>query len=988
VTIGPAQVRRTVGRLGATLVNGLEVARFGGLRTDLEPSPFEVVGRAGIAQLRRYYADNVPEDAPVIVLVPPLMLTAEVWDVSPSTSAVASLHALGLDVFVVDFGSPEHTEGGIHRTLDEHVLAVSTSIDIITELRGRDVHLGGYSQGGMFCYQVAAYRRSEGIASVITFGSPVDVHGGLPFGIPSAQASELATRVARKVFESSAVPGWLTRTGFKMLDPVKTVRSRVEFIRQLHDRDSLIDREPQRRFLDGEGFIAWPGPALAEFAEQFIRHNRMLSGGFSIGDRMVTLADITAPVLTVVGEVDEIAAPAAVRAISKAAPGADVHELSLRTGHFGLVVGSRAADVTWPTVAGWVRHLDLDEPMPDAVGEPGSSEASHPMNARVPEAARVASMAAGFGFDLARSVVGTVARTVGGTGELAGSAAAVLPRLLRLERVDADTTVSLGSLLAEQARTRPSSTFFLFEGRGYSYADASVRVDNIVKGLLSLGVRQGEHVGVLMHTRPSGLATIVAISRLGAVAVMLRPDGDLAREVELGDVQRLVVDPEHAEVAATQLKIPVLVLGGGGQARELGLNVVDMERIDPDVVTVPAWYRANPGRASDLGFVLFTGSGSRTRANRISNGRWMLSALGTASAASLDESDTVYGITPLHHPSGLMTAIGGAIAGGARLALTAEHDPETFWTEVRRYGVTVVAYTWTLCRDLVNAPPDPREAHHPVRLFLGSGMPVSVWRRVLERFGPASVLEFYASTQGQAVLVNLDGRRVGAKGRPLPGSVDVAVVRYDMDARRLVVGADGFAARTAPGEVGLLLAKVPPETPAVSASPLRSVLAPGDAWSSTGDLFTVGTDGQHHLMGSVDALLRTDAGFVPVASVEDAVEWCPGVDLAVGYGLRLRSGRDLLVIAVTLVPGVEALDMDRLARTVIDRLPAGHVPTVIRIVKDVATTTWYRPMRGPLRDEGLPVTKAWVWHPADRCYEPLTAAHRDRLLAGERAFSR
>ena len=30
-------------------------------------------------------------------------------------------------------------------------------------------------------------------------------------------------------------------------------------------------------------------------------------------------------------------------------------ELALRAGHFGLVVGSLATDVTWPTVAAWVR---------------------------------------------------------------------------------------------------------------------------------------------------------------------------------------------------------------------------------------------------------------------------------------------------------------------------------------------------------------------------------------------------------------------------------------------------------------------------------------------------------------------------------------------------------------------------------------------------------------------------------------------------------
>ena len=75
----------------------------------------------------------------------------------------------------------------------------------------------------------------------------------------------------------------------------------------------------------------------------------MLRGSFVIADRTVTLADIDRPtVLTVVGIVDEIAPAPAVRAIVRAAPRAEVYELALRAGHFGLVVGSLASQTTWP----------------------------------------------------------------------------------------------------------------------------------------------------------------------------------------------------------------------------------------------------------------------------------------------------------------------------------------------------------------------------------------------------------------------------------------------------------------------------------------------------------------------------------------------------------------------------------------------------------------------------------------------------------------
>ena len=80
--------------------------------------------------------------------------------------------------------------------------------------------------------------------------------------------------------------------------------------------------------------MAWPGPALAEFVNQFVAHNRMLEGGFVIEDRLLSLADIAVPVLSVVGTVDDIAPAGGVRAIRQAAPRADVYELPLHARPF------------------------------------------------------------------------------------------------------------------------------------------------------------------------------------------------------------------------------------------------------------------------------------------------------------------------------------------------------------------------------------------------------------------------------------------------------------------------------------------------------------------------------------------------------------------------------------------------------------------------------------------------------------------------------
>ena len=991
----PKTLTAPLGRLGAAAQNAFEVARFGGLATDEVASPYEVVSEQRIYKLRRYYppgtegsdgngggssASAASRTGPAVLLIPPMMLAAEIYDVSPATSAVTLLHQNGIDPWVVDFGAPEREEGGLERTLADHVVAVSDAVDRVREATGRDVHLGGYSQGGMFCYQVAAYRRNKGLSSLITFGSPVDTRLGMPFGIPEEFASGLASLIADGIFRGRGFPAWASRNSFQLLDPVKSVRSRIEFLLQLHDREALLPREGQRRFLEADGWVAWPGPALADFLRQFIDHNRMLEGGFEVGDRLLTLADIQCPILSVVGTVDEIAPAAGVRAIRLAAPRADIYELALHAGHFGLVVGSVANQVSWPTVAGWAHWRDGEGDVPDAVAAvPDDPQPAQlvPIRNRVDYGMELAGAVSG---GIARSMTGAVRRTTRGVRELTREAAGALPRLARLEQIQPRTRISFGLLVEERARRTPDETMFLFEDRAHSAAEVNTRIDNVVKGLISIGVRQGEHIGVLMGSRPSALALIAALNRLGAVAVLMRPDGNTGREASLAQVRRIIADPERAGQAADLATVHTFVLGGGGGPRDLGVPLTtDMEQIDPARVTLPAWFRPNPGRASDLAFILFTGDEDNTRMSRITNRRWVASAFGTASSAALTSADTVYSVTPLYHPSGLMMGIGGAISGGARLAMASSFEPERFWDEVRRYGVTVATYTWTLLHDLVEAPPHPGERHHPVRLFIGSGMPAGLWRRVQARFAPARVVEFYASTETGAILVNLRDAKPGAMGRPLPGATDVRLAAYDPESEQLILGRGGFVNRAKTDEVGLLLARARPDQ--TITTPMRGVFRRDDAWVSTRDLFRRDADGDYWRVDSIVDVIHTAEGPVLPSPIRDALGALAAVDLAVCYGLRVRDSEDEIAVAAVTLRGNHELEAETVARAV-SALEPEQRPAVVQVVDEIPVTTWYRPLTAPLRAAGLPRPgsgRVWYLDRSGRRYRPMTDPAYARL---------
>src|SRR4051794_6412993 len=94
--VGPRTTLTELGlRIGATARNTAEWIRYGGLETDDEFSPHEIVARHRTYRLLRYFPAEVPADAPVIVLVHPVMFTVEVWDVSAPLSVVSTLHREG-----------------------------------------------------------------------------------------------------------------------------------------------------------------------------------------------------------------------------------------------------------------------------------------------------------------------------------------------------------------------------------------------------------------------------------------------------------------------------------------------------------------------------------------------------------------------------------------------------------------------------------------------------------------------------------------------------------------------------------------------------------------------------------------------------------------------------------------------------------------------------------------------------------------------------
>ena len=209
----------------------------------------------------------------------------------------------------------------------------------------------------------------------------------------------------------------------------------------------------------------------------------------------------------------------------------------------------------------------------------------------------------------------------------------------------------------------------------------------------------------------------------------------------------------------------------------------------------------------------------------------------------------------MHHSVGGVLATGALLVGGGSVVIRERFSAQHFWSDVVRWDCTLFQYIGELCRYLLHTEPHPREKDHRIRMCCGNGLRPDVWNAFKERFRIPQILEFYAATEGNVSLVNVEGMP-GAIGRIPPflaHRFPAALVQYDTEADAPVRDARGFCVRCAANEVGEAIGPVLKDRSNVGSrfegytneqaaekKILRDVFEPGDAWVRTGDLMRQG----------------------------------------------------------------------------------------------------------------------------------------------------
>ena len=432
-----------------------------------------------------------------------------------------------------------------------------------------------------------------------------------------------------------------------------------------------------------------------------------------------------------------------------------------------------------------------------------------------------------------------------------------------------------------RARATSDEPALLYEDARWSYrqlAAEAARRASLFASLLDDDLPP--HVGVLLDNGPDHLFWLAAAALSGSVVVGINSTyrGDqLGQLVRHTDCQVLVTTAEQAGLLAG--------VDTGVPARRV-LPVEDGAHRDH-----PADLPDVPVADDDLFLLIFTsGSTGLPKAVRCTQGRFARTGAHVATLADLQPGrDVVYAPLPFFHSSALFTGWSSALNGGVPIATRPRFSASGTLPDIRRHGVTVLAYTGKVLNYVLSTPEQPDDADSPLRLAIGNEASVRDIREFARRFG-CDVRDSYGSTEGIIVIRRDPSMPEGALGRPTEPTV-------------LVLDPE-TGEECAPGVVGEIVETKPTsgfEGYYNNDEATQTRFRDGRYWS--GDLAYRDEDGWLYFAGRSNEWLRVDSENFAVAPVEAIVGRHPDVRSVAVYAVPDDPVGDRVMAAIELAAG-------------------------------------------------------------------------------------
>ncbi|MFX0164293.1 MAG: long-chain-acyl-CoA synthetase [Candidatus Hodarchaeota archaeon] len=555
----------------------------------------------------------------------------------------------------------------------------------------------------------------------------------------------------------------------------------------------------------------------------------------------------------------------------------------------------------------------------------------------------------------------------------------------------AENKISWGTLVETNAEIYADNIAIKFEDITLTYKEFNEWVNRYAHYFISMGLKKGDVVELMMTNRPEYLIIITAIGKIGAITSLINID---LRELSL--VHCLKLTPGKFIIVGEKCYETFIKVKS-----ELDLSHVQKIYflVDQSLMSIPKGFielsqevknfpvenpltTINVKTNDPITYIFTSGTTGFPKATIFAHST-MVSCyyLFGGVILELTPDDTMYVSLPLFHSNSLGAGCATTFGGGAALSIGRKFSVTRFWDDIRKYNATAFNYIGEVCRYLMNQPPKPEDSDNPVKAVIGAGLRPEIWKDFKKRFNIPKIGEYYSATEAVGAFANFLNFDCTV-GYCL---TSYAIVKYEYEEEKPVRNEKGYMKRVKTGESGLLLFEIAgtavfrgyTDKKATESKIFHNVFKKGDKWFNTGDLMRDIGNNHAQFVDRLGDTFRWKGHNISTTEVEKIINTFDQVLFSTVYGVQIP-GTDGRAGMAAIVPNtsVEDFKLKELADVLKLNLPLYGIPIFLRLKSELTITATFKLKKVKLKKEGFDLEKIddpiYIVLPDESEFTPLT----------------
>lgn len=480
--------------------------------------------------------------------------------------------------------------------------------------------------------------------------------------------------------------------------------------------------------------------------------------------------------------------------------------------------------------------------------------------------------------------------------------------------------VPLTHFLEESAQSFPENVAMIFAGKKFSYRELQEKVDALAKSFITLGVKKGERVALLLPNSPPYVIGYYAILKVGGIVVTLNPlavEREILHFLKHAEVRTIIVaEPLFSRIAqvAPQSSLENILIACLREWAEVkkpfeGPKVSFLLKRSKGIHLLETLLEKHSGKKvpaisqhpEDEAVLQYTGAISEgikgvvlTHGNLVANTQQISSWIVRARRGK----EVVISVLPFFHVYGMAVAMNVPIHLGATLIILPRFEVMGTLQAIKRYQPTFFAGVPTMFVALSQEKNAEKYNLSSLRVCYSGAAHLSV--DVLEDFEKltgARIIEGYGLAEASpATHCNpvFGKRKPGSIGLPYP------------DTLARIVDLETGEESLAPGEIGELCIKGPQVMKGYWKLAEETARTVRNGWLYTGDIARMDDEGYFYILDIKKDMIIAGGFNIYPKDIDQILSEHPKVAQAVAVGIPDRYRGETVEAFVVLKPGQSA----------------------------------------------------------------------------------